>query len=402
MQGIFKARGVSMKKYALYMHGGSFNRGCEAIVRGTCKILNANKTHTYLYSGNPDEDFNSKLDLLCKINRNRKNEIKRISFKRILASMSFRLFHSYYYVYENLIRSNNSDTIALSIGGDNYCYGSFPKGLASVNKMLKKRGVKTVLWGCSIEPSLLNNENIVADLKRYNLITVRESITYSALLKDGINKNTHLFPDPAFQLDRVELPLPEGFLENNTIGINVSPLIMTFEKGDDITYKNCLNLINYIINTTKMQIALIHHVTWENNNDFEPLTKLYEQYKDTGRVIIFRDEYNCMELKGFISRCRMFIGARTHATIAAYSTCVPTLVVGYSVKAKGIAKDIFGTYENYVLPVQSLQNEDDLMKAYQWLSDREDEIRTHLKDFMPSYIEKAWMAGDEVRKLIES
>ena len=130
--------------------------------------------------------------------------------------------------------------------------------------MLKKRGVKTVLWGCSIEPSLLNNENIVADLKRYNLITVRESITYNALLKNGMNKNTHLFPDPAFQLDRVDLPLPVGFFENATIGINVSPLIITLEKENDITYKNCLNLINYIINTTKMQIALIHHVTWDN------------------------------------------------------------------------------------------------------------------------------------------
>ena len=50
----------------------------------------------------------------------------------------------------------------------------------------------------------------------------------------------------------------------------------------------------------------------------------------------------------------MFIGARTHATIAAYSSCVPTLVVGYSIKARGIAKDLFGTDEGYVLPVQAL------------------------------------------------
>ncbi|MFR4670990.1 MAG: hypothetical protein ACLT69_14285 [Intestinibacter bartlettii] len=65
-------------------------------------------------------------------------------------------------------------------------------------------------------------------------------------------------------------------------------------------------------------------------------------------------------IKGYISRCRLY-RARTHATIAAYSTCVPTLVIGYSVKAKGIAKDIFGTYENYVLPVQYYQIEFDLI-----------------------------------------
>ena len=56
----------------------------------------------------------------------------------------------------------------------------------------------------------------------------------------------------------------------------------------------------------------------------------------------------------------MFIGARTHSTIAAYSSGVPTLVVGYSVKAKGIAKDLFGTEENYVLPVQALKEENNL------------------------------------------
>ena len=52
----------------------------------------------------------------------------------------------------------------------------------------------------------------------------------------------------------------------------------------------------------------------------------------TGRVLLVGD-HNCMELKGFIGRCRFFVGARTHATIAAYSSCVPTLAAGYSVKS---------------------------------------------------------------------
>ena len=112
------------------------------------------------------------------------------------------------------------------------------------------------------------------------------------------------------------------------------------------------------------------------------------------------DDYNCMELKGFISKCRLFIGARTHATIAAYSTCVPTLVIGYSVKAKGIAKDIFGTYKNYVLPVQSLKNKDDLINGFDWLKNNEDSIRQHLKNFMPSYREQALCGKKEIDILV--
>ena len=38
--------------------------------------------------------------------------------------------------------------------------------------------------------------------------------------------------------------------------------------------------------------------------------------------------------------------------------------MGYSVKARGIAKDLLGTDENYVVPVQSLKSEDDLLEKY--------------------------------------
>ena len=97
-----------------------------------------------------------------------------------------------------------------------------------------------------------------------------------------------------------------------------------------------------ILSNTDMRICLIPHVVWEYNNDRKPLISLYKKFKDTNRVILLED-HNCEELKGFISRCRFFVGARTHATIAAYSTCVPTLVVGYSIKSRGIATDLFGS-----------------------------------------------------------
>ena len=120
---------------------------------------------------------------------------------------------------------------------------------------------------------------------------------------------------------------------------------------------------------------------------------LYEAFRDTGRVLLI-DDHNCMELKGYIARCRMFIGARTHATIAAYSSCVPTLVLGYSVKSRGIARDLFGTEEHYVLPVQELQREEDLADAFVWLLEHEDAVRQRLTKIMPAYVKKAgWSAA---------
>lgn len=383
----------------LYGHGGSGNHGCEALVRTTIKINT--KYVPITFSLNKKEDEKYKLDTISDI-RNSGKQYRRYSIDHCILKLQSILLNSknkyIIYLQGNLLKMIDSNKLYLSIGGDNYCY-DHPDWLVYINKEINEAKSKTVLWGCSITPALLQNLSIIEDLNRYSLITPRESITYNALIEAGINKNTKLFPDPAFVLDTVKLELPKGFVENNTIGINVSPLIIDCETNKGVTMQNYIALLQHIINTTDMQIALIPHVVWETNDDRKPLRALYNKFSHTGRVVMIED-HNCMELKGFIARCRMFIGARTHATIAAYSSCVPTLVVGYSVKAKGIAKDIFGTYENYVIPVQTLANKDDLIHAFEWLKNHEKEINIHLKEFMPSYIEKAYEAGTEVEKLL--
>ena len=390
-----------MSNIKLYSHGGSKNHGCEAIVRGTYKVINKPMV---LYSMNPDEDIKYGIDKIMTIKKDNDCEIKRKSMEYYLSAANIKLFKSTElntkYKKKEFLSDINKDDIYISIGGDNYCYAGV-NVLGDINSLIHKKGAKTVLWGCSINEDVLNDVNVIKDLKLYNLIVVRESLTYNALRKAGITENVVLYPDPAFQLDKEELQLPKGFIEGNTIGINISPLIISSGKENGMVKKNYEKLIEHIVNTSDMQIILVPHVTWEHNNDREPIVYLYNKYKDTGRVIILEQEYNCMQLKGFISRCRMFIGARTHATIAAYSTCVPTLVVGYSIKAKGIAKDLFGDYENYVISAQNLNKSDELITAFEWMKKNEESIRKHLNSFIPSYKEKALLAGEKIREMVK-
>ena len=63
-----------------------------------------------------------------------------------------------------------------------------------------------------------------------------------------------LCADPAFQLDRVDLPLPEGFAPGNTVGINVSPLAAGYGSGD-LVVENYAALVALILNETGMQVA---------------------------------------------------------------------------------------------------------------------------------------------------
>ena len=90
------------------------------------------------------------------------------------------------------------------------------------------------------------------------------------------------------------------------------------------------------------------------------------------------DDCSATDLKGYISRCRFMIAARTHASIAGYSTSVPTLVLGYSVKSRGIAQDIFGTYNNYVLPIEDIHDIRSILRSFLWMVQREQEIKNML------------------------
>ena len=62
---------------------------------------------------------------------------------------------------------------------------------------------------------------------------------------------------------------------------------------------------------------------------------------------------------------------------------------GTPCQVKGIAKDIFGTYNNYVISAQSISTDSDLISAFKWLYDNETDIRRHLKMFMPGYCNRA-------------
>ena len=389
---------VSVKeKLVMYLHGGSGNHGCEAIVNSTCHMIE--DIPKLLVTNSEKEDKYYSLAPLCNI-----LEEKKIA-EHFFAHVWYYVWRAVFHDPESFMRYRFRQVLGkarsplyLSIGGDMYCYELSKKEAMTANSAFCRAGSKTILWGCSIEPELLEDAEVVADLKRYTLITPRESITEQALKDAGIVQNVKYFPDPAFALQPEPVTLPEGFRTGKTIGINISPMVVGCEKTEGITIKNYRKLIEHILQTTDNQVALIPHVIWKNNDDRITLQELYHGYEEEKRVMLIPD-MSCQKLKYIISKCRFFIGARTHATIAAYSSCVPTLVIGYSVKSRGIAKDLFGTDKHYVLPVQALEEQEELITAYDWLVENEQEIRAGLGKIMPAYCEKAGAAGEEIRKI---
>lgn len=393
-----------MGKTILYMHAGSKNHGCEAIVNSLCRMLGKEKEDILLVTFREKEDLSYSLQNLCSI-------VEERSFSK------HKLAHLFYYVYRMVTKDANSfmrfryrdvlkvnADVAVSIGGDNYCYDMMLNDLFLTNNVFNEKGIKTVLLGCSIEPELLNRADIKTDLSKYSDIIARESLTYDAL-KESFGENgprIYCVPDPAFTLPFNERPLPESFIEKNTVGINISPMIMDNETKSGIAMDAYKSLIKYILEKTDMNVALIPHVVWDFNDDRKPIETLYQFFSKEGyssRIVKIPDD-DAESLKGYIRRCRFFIGARTHSTIAAYSSKVPTIVVGYSVKAKGIAKDIFEGYDisKLVLPVQSLQDDSQLVNAFLWLMEHEEEMKSYLDKVIPDYCERALESGRIIQK----
>lgn len=381
----------------LYGNGSSGNHGCEAIVRGTVALMG--KSNRYIiHSANVEEDQKSHLNDISSLIP-AKCPYKR-GFRFFFAYLKLKLTGNYedldgLYYLPAIKKAKKHIDIALSVGGDNYCYEGV--GIyAFLNRSYKKNKMKTVLWGCSIEPNVVAQKKIKKDLCNYDLIIARESITYEAIKQ--IQENTLLAPDPAFFMEYKKCNLSNQLNSDNIIGINVSPHILKCETIPGIAYQNFKQLIQYILSETNATIALIPHVVWESNDDRTVLRKLYDDFDHNSRLVLVAD-HTAPELKYIISKCNFFVGARTHATIAAYSSCVPTLVVGYSVKARGIARDLFGTEEGYVLPVQEMTNPDQLTKAFCCLYQQREQISAHLHQIMPSYLAPAQRAVSAIKDL---
>jgi len=382
----------------MFAHGGSQNRGCEAIVRSTATIIKnkIDNSKVYLASAKPESDkFIEKID---EVLDGSTRTIKKYSIEWIISLLKVKFSGDETYAIikyeENTIKHMKNMDVLLSVGGDNYCYGDQP-ALYVIDKKAKEQGKKLVLWGCSIGEEDIS-ENTLKDLKLFDLILARETLTYNLLKSKGLT-NVELCADPAFTMEKEVLELPHGWQEGNTVGLNFSPLVLIRNPKSEQSVRE---LILHILDATDMTVALTPHVIIDGNNDYEVLQKFYEEFKETGRVILLPNNLNAIQYKGYIARMRFFIGARTHATIAAYSNSIPTMVLGYSVKSKGIAKDLFGE-EKLVLNINEISNSK-LLKAYfNEMVNEEYQIINKLNESIPRIKEMSYKAVDHLKKLVK-
>lgn len=406
----------------LFVGNGSYqNRGCEAIVRGTMEILHREfgeqvQVKAGVYADQSEIRNQNAFEIDPAIQSHSINSVgPRLSLKWWAAQANKRLRARFEPQHWGIKSLTQNAIAALEVGGDNYSldYGR-PENFMALDRFLQEQGLPVVLWGASVGPFDKDLEfapRMFDHLRSLSAIFVRETASLEYLRSNGVSDNVHLVADPAFVMKAVEpnpskisFPLPEG-----TIGINLSPLVARFRDSNKSASAlaewlgYCINLVKSAA-TLNRPILLIPHVESDlpDNDDFSFLESLCTAVAPEVNVPIkvLQRGLSAAELKWIIARCEIFAGARTHATIAALSSCVPTLSIGYSLKARGLNQDIFG-HLNYCISVTEL-NPANFTEKLQTILVTQENTRTHLASCIPEIKNKALSSGPLLRKVLES
>lgn len=378
------------------MHLDGGNRGCEAITKSTAMLLNKTTSSILAYSQNKHLDEFLGINQYCYLLQLEKNVVKKVIWRvyAILYGKIFRHFEKnrdahklrcYQYRYLSFMRKITSEDIYLSTGGDMMCYNDNNQ-VVFTNNYLHKKGVKTILWGCSMGRENLTPKKLET-LKNFSAIYARESLSYCFFKELGL-ENVIQLPDPAFILKPQVCDLPNTFIDYEIVGINLSQFILNGDSVESDKAKQVLELMNYILEKTKYHILLIPHVFWNGQNDTIVCEKFKSVFENNSRISLLKSEkMNYCEIRYVISKCKFFIGARTHSVISAYSMLVPTIALGYSIKSRGIAKDI-GLPDNLVVDFRENLEKSVLLNAFLYMQNNETQIRSLLQANMPPYIKK--------------
>ncbi|MCE5199734.1 MAG: polysaccharide pyruvyl transferase family protein [Armatimonadota bacterium] len=405
------------KNFLFVGNGPYTNRGCEAIVRGTTAILEkvfSPDIRIFNACGTPETaEENAREETDPRIKHIPLYE-KRFSLgwwrNNSISAISARLTRNRRILRPKILDAYVADgTMVLEAGGDNYTLDyCIPYEHIDIDRYIMSRGGDVCLWGASVGPfdqQPLFAEEMFAHLRGLRAITVRETITKAYLEANGVSDNVCLVADPAFMMkpkqpatDKWDLAIPEG-----SIGVNLSPLMSMYVCDGDMQVwrRLCVDVVERIAMTTDRPIVFIPHVMQKPDNcDYSFLLQIRDALNNRGihNIINVSDQLSASELKWVIQRLSFFLGARTHATIAAYSCGIPTLSFAYSVKAIGLSRDIMGS-DDYCITVNDLTAECVANRVANLIAN-EAAIRSCLANRIPDIEAKSVKGGEFLAKIL--
>lgn len=361
----------------LALHSG--NKGCEALSYSFLGILNEiGKKNNILINAYMLVPCTIKEIAASFIIKERMYVHLREKFKS-LAFSNVTLEFLPYYKKMQLILPNvkKLDCVFDFTAGDSFTdlYGEerFYSRTAIKEKVMQYR-IPLVLGSQTIGP--FENEAVrkraVAVIKQSAEVFVRDVDSYEYVKKIS-GRQPVLTTDVAFLL-----PYKKPQRKDTSgirIGFNPSGLLWKLEKtaGNKINLRvdyqdYCCKVVEYLISKKQYDVELIVHSYTSDldntDNDLVAVNDLKQRYPQLKLAPLFETP---VEAKSYISSLDIFVGARMHATIAAYSSGVPVIPFSYSRKFEGLYKSL--EYP-YVIHGTSESTEAAVNHTIEWIEQR--------------------------------
>lgn len=346
---------------------GTYNFGCEAIVRGACKLIKKlypdSEIIYFSYSYEYDSKILSDLPIRIYCVNNSRNVYKRAVNK------FFQLIdHDNRLLLLNVEEMIKQIDVIFSIGGDIYTIPAIlreEKKYSFYNEVVDfcnhaiMRGKQVVLYGASVGPFGSYEKAIqyyINNIKKYNKIVCREYATIDYLNKFGL-KNTMFLPDPAFQL-RTTGNTDEKIVPQ-FIGINLSPLSLNEIYGNHSdNVLRLAQLLDRVYEKFQIDLLFIPHVLSrdENDNDLVFLEKIKQKMKPNNQehVKIANSNKGFLGVKQQLKTCHFLVAARMHCAINAIGEDVPTIFLSYSQKSIGMCQYVYES-DKWVVDLKNIE-----------------------------------------------
>lgn len=383
------------------------NHGSEAIVRGTVEILRKTFQEPRIVS----------VDMLHYPYRQIQESDAGISHKTLYypqPGSCHKLFFqvskglltrevAYKLYVRQILREMREADAVLFLGGDGFINKPYYP-LACSHQALRLKKV-TVIWGASIGPfggSTFYRRRVFKHLRKLTGIFVRETTTQAYLADNNVSKNVYLSDDPAFVMEPVE-PADKEFIEKlpqEAIGISLSSLFLRKTRFRNQIKAGVYEIVEAVRRQFGHPIVLIGHcVTDGISNDYELLNSVLRDNASSWHDVICLPRFMpAAEIKWVISRLHCLVGARTHATIAAFGSLVPTVSLVYSFKGIGINKRLFGGLRYAVIKEDC--SVEAIVEKLELVLTHHGEIRRILQEKIPDVKAGSMQAGEYLKRIM--
>lgn len=386
----------------------SGNKGCEALAYAFLEILNNigidnnDKINVYLLQKFP-------IKLFLKNNLSTKKVYEYYKPKKEFSNLNinFIMIHhtSKEMFYNNKI--SKMDCVIDFTSGDSF------SDIYGVDRFMTRTKFKEKIINHNI-PLILGSQTIgpfenkdvlnyaAKIIEKSEKVFARDQLSFDCV-KKICNVEPILTTDVAFALPYKKVDV--GNVNKIKVGFNPSGLLWNGGYSGNnqfnlkVNYKEyCKGLMEKLLKSSNYEVHLIVH-SFENNdvnisdNDLVPAKELHELYPETILSPLFD---SCIDAKNYISSMDVFIGARMHATIAAYSSYVPVIPFSYSRKFEGLFSSL--NYK-FVLNTKEI-NTDECIEQTMKLINNRNELKETIIQGHKDVDEKIKIFKSEMEKIL--